>query len=108
MARGEVSTFNSQLLLSGRPSLDVKSYQKEGGALYSTGSKNNELCNATIQSLRRFVGALLQLTVVGCLLDEVQNGLREGRVGDGPSWVEVLVESLTIRKIAYRQRFDRP
>ncbi len=88
MARGEVSTSKSQLLLSGRPSLDVKSYQKEGGALYSTGSKDDELCNATIQSLRRFVGTLFQLTIVGCLLDEVENGLREGRVGDGPSWWE--------------------
>ena len=36
---------------------------------------------------RTFVRALFQLSVVGGLLDEIEDGLRQGLVGDGPCCV---------------------
>lgn len=50
-------------------------------------SEDDNLTDAAVEGLGRFVGALLQLAVVRGLLDEVQNLLREGCVGDGPGGV---------------------
>lgn len=47
-------------------------------------SQNHNLADAAVQRLGGFVGAFFQLAVVRGLLDEVENLLREGLVGDGP------------------------
>lgn len=50
------------------------------------GSHNDELGDTTVEGLGGLVGTLLELAVVGGLLDEVEDGLGEGRVGEGESW----------------------
>lgn len=49
---------------------------EENGERRSVGSENDDLTNTTIQGLRRFVCAFLELTVVGGLLNDVKDLLR--------------------------------
>jgi hypothetical protein len=48
------------------------------------GSEDGNLAGVAVQSLGDLVGALLGLTVVGGRLEEVEDLLREGRVGQRP------------------------
>ena len=57
---------------------------EEDGQRRGVGGQDDDFRNATVESLGRFVGTLLQLAVVRGLLDEVEDFLREGLVGDGP------------------------
>lgn len=52
--------------------------------LTGVGSKDDDLRDTTVESFGGLVGALLQLAVVGGLLDEVEDFLAEGLVGLGP------------------------
>lgn len=54
--------------------------EAEGGR---TGSQDDKLANTTVQRLCCLVGTLLQLVVVRCLLDEVEDLVRELGVGEG-------------------------
>lgn len=47
-----------------------------------------------------FVGALFQLAVMRSLLDEIEEGLGEGFVGEGPCYIVFLV-SLSARFVRY-------
>jgi hypothetical protein len=46
--------------------------------------KHDELGNTTVERLGSFVGTLLQLPVVGSLLDEVEDFLAKSCIGLGP------------------------
>ena len=48
------------------------------------GGEDNDLRDTTVEGLGGLVGALLQLAVVGSLLDEVKDFLRKSLVGLGP------------------------
>jgi hypothetical protein len=48
---------------------------EENGERGSISCKDDNFADTTVQGLGGFVGALLQLTVVGCLLDNVENFL---------------------------------
>lgn len=56
-------------------------------------SEHDELRRSTIQGLCGLVRAFLDLAVVSCLLDEVEDVLGQGLVGDGPGCVEMSVMS---------------
>lgn len=45
------------------------------------GSEDDDLGDTTVQRLGRLVGSLLQLAVVGGLLDKIEDLLGEGPVG---------------------------
>lgn len=47
-------------------------------------SQDDNLTDTSVQRLGRLVGAFLKLSVVRGLLDEVENFLRQGLVGDRP------------------------
>jgi hypothetical protein len=59
---------------------------EQDGERGRVGGQDDELRDAAVERLGRLVGALLQLAVVGGLLDDVEDLLREGRVCDGPGW----------------------
>jgi hypothetical protein len=59
---------------------------QQDGEGRGVGGEDDDLGDAAVESLGRLVGALLQLAVVGCLLDDVEDLLGEGGVGDGPGW----------------------
>lgn len=59
---------------------------EEDGERGGVGREDDDLGDTTVEGLGRLVGTLLQLTVVAGLLDNVEDLLGEGRVGDGPSW----------------------
>ena len=48
------------------------------------GGEDDDLRDTTVEGLGGLVGALLQLAVVGSLLDEVEDFLRKSLVGLGP------------------------
>jgi hypothetical protein len=50
----------------------------------SVSCEHDELGDTAVEGLGRLVGTLLQLPVVGSLLDEVENLLAESGVGLGP------------------------
>lgn len=52
----------------------------------SISGQDDELGDTSVQGLGSLVGAFFQLTVVGGLLDDIQDLLSESGVGDGPSW----------------------
>lgn len=52
--------------------------------LTGVGSKDDNLGDTTVEGLGSLVGTLLQLAVVGSLLDEVEDLLAESLVGLGP------------------------
>lgn len=77
-----------------------------------TGSKDDDLRGTTVQRLGGFVGTFLQLAVMRRLLDEIENGLRESLVGDGPGWkhhsVSHGVTTLKMNEMeTYRRWFDQ-
>jgi len=49
----------------------------------SVGGEHNEFADTTIEGLGGFIGSLLQLAVVGRLLNDVENLLRQGVIGEG-------------------------
>lgn len=55
----------------------------QGGGI---GGQNDDLGGSAVQGLGGLVGTLLQLAVVAGLLDEVEQGLGEALIGDGPGW----------------------
>lgn len=59
---------------------------EEDGERGGVGGEDDDLGDSAVERLGRLVGALLQLAVVAGLLDDVEDLLGEGRVGDGPSW----------------------
>lgn len=63
---------------------------QENGQRSSVGSEDDNLSNTTVEGLGGFVGTLLQLAVVGGLLDQVEDVLGQGGVGDGPGGGVVL------------------
>lgn len=64
---------------------------QEDGQRGGVGGKDNDLSGSSVQSLGGLVGTLLELTVVAGRLDEVQDLLGHGSIGDGPSGGLVLV-----------------
>lgn len=64
--------------------------QKNGERSGISGEHHN-FSSSAVQGLGGLVGALLQLAVVGCRLDQVQNFLAHRRISDGPSGRVVLV-----------------
>ena len=48
------------------------------------GGEDDDLGDSSVQYLDSFVGALFELAVVRGLLDDVEDFLGEGGVGDGP------------------------
>ena len=57
---------------------------KQDSERRSIGGQNDDFGNTSVERLCSFVGALFQLAVVRGLLDEVEDFLGEGCVGDGP------------------------
>lgn len=57
---------------------------EEDGQWGGVGGEDDNLGDTTVKSLGRLVGTLLQLAVVGGLLDDVEDLLGEGRIGDWP------------------------
>ena len=55
------------------------------------GGKDDELGDSAVEGLGGLVGTLLQLAVVGGLLDDVEDLLGEGGVGDWPRGSRVLL-----------------
>lgn len=49
-------------------------------------SEDDDFRGSAVESLGRFVGAFLQLLVVRSLLDDIEDVLGEGFVGDGPGY----------------------
>lgn len=48
-------------------------------------SKNDKLSSTAIQGFGGLISSLLELTVMGSLLDKVEDVLSKSLVGDGPS-----------------------
>ena len=63
---------------------------QQNGQRSGIGSEDDNLGNTTVEGLGGFVGTLLQLAVVGGLLDQVEDVLGQGGVGDGPGGGVVL------------------
>jgi hypothetical protein len=63
---------------------------QQNGQRSSVGSEDDNLSNTTVEGLGGLVGTLLQLTVVGGLLDQIEDVLGQGGVGDGPGGGVVL------------------
>jgi hypothetical protein len=57
---------------------------QDDGQGRGVGGEDDELRGSAVERLGCLVGALLQLAVVAGLLDEVEELLGEGFVGDGP------------------------
>ena len=57
---------------------------EEDGEGSGVGCEDNDLGDSAVESLGRLVRTFLQLAVMAGLLDNVEDLLREGRVGDGP------------------------
>lgn len=57
---------------------------EQDGQRSGVGSEDDDLGDTTVEGLGGLVGSLLQLAVVRGLLDEIENLLGEGLVGDGP------------------------
>lgn len=57
---------------------------QQDGEGRGVGGQDDDLGDAAVERLGRLVGALLQLAVMGGLLDDVEDLLGEGGVGDGP------------------------
>jgi hypothetical protein len=57
---------------------------QDDGEGRGVGGEDDELGGSAVKRLGSLVGALLQLAVVAGLLDEVEELLGEGFVGDGP------------------------
>lgn len=65
----------------------------QDGQRGGVGGQDDDLGDTSIEGLGGLVGALLQLTVVRCLLHEVEDFLGQGAVGDGPGGVCVVGHS---------------
>lgn len=63
---------------------------EENGKRSGVGGEDDDFGDTTVEGLGGLVGALLQLTVVGGLLDQIEDVLGEGGVGDGPGGGVVL------------------
>lgn len=57
---------------------------EENGQWGGVGGEDEDLRDTTVEGLGGLVGSLLQLAVVRSLLDQIQDGLGKGSVGDGP------------------------
>jgi hypothetical protein len=64
----------------------VEKDSKRGGV----GGEDDQLADTTVEGLGGLVGTLLQLPVVGRLLNEIKNLLRQSLVGLGPCGAVVL------------------
>lgn len=67
-------------------------------------SEDDDLGCSTVQSFRGLVRAFLQLLVVRSLLDDIEDVLGEGFVGDGPGYFLKVSFRLAIQK---RQRTQK-
>lgn len=67
---------------------------EEDGKRSGVGGEHDNLGGSTVESLGGLVGTLLELAVVGSRLDQVQDLLRHGGVGDGPRGGLVLVRHI--------------
>ena len=63
---------------------------EEDGKRSGVGGEDDDFGDTTVEGLGGLVGALLQLTVVGGLLDQIEDVLGQGGVGDGPGGGVVL------------------
>ena len=59
---------------------------QEDGEGRGVGGEDDDLGDAAVERLGGLVGTLLQLLVVRCLLDDVEDLLAESCVGRGPGW----------------------
>ena len=66
------------------------------------GCHNDKLGNTTVERLGDLVGTLLQLLVVGCLLDQIHDRVGESGIGKGPGFIGFGLQ--TTIKIATRQK----
>lgn len=57
---------------------------EEDGQWSGVGGEDDDLGDSAVKGLGSLVGTLLQLAVVGGLLDDIEDLLGEGRVGDWP------------------------
>lgn len=64
---------------------------QEDGKRSGVGGEHDNLGGSTVESFGSLVGTLLELAVVGSRLDQIQDLLRHGGVGDGPRGGLVLV-----------------
>ena len=63
---------------------------QQNGQRSGISSEDDNLGDTTVEGLGGLVGTLLQLAVVGGLLDQVEDVLGQGGVGDGPGGGVVL------------------
>lgn len=80
---------------------------EEDGERGGVSGEDDDLGDTAVERLGRLVGALLQLTVVAGLLDDVEDLLGEGRVGNGPGWEEIS-DSARDEKVGYRGNLPAP
>ncbi len=88
---------------------------EEDGQWSGVGSEDDDLGDTAVEGLGGLVGTLLQLAVVGSLLDDVEDLLGEVGVGDWPGW-GMLVDApatqqvgieLTGTRVLLVRHFDR-
>lgn len=81
---------------------------EEDGERGGVGGEDDDLGDTTVEGLGRLVGTFLQLTVVAGLLDDVEDLLGEGRVGNGPGWEWMLESARDDEKVGYRGNLPAP
>ena len=60
---------------------------------FSIGRHDDEFRDTTVKGLGGFVGTLLGLLVVGCLLDKIQKGDGQVSIGEGEGFFRHLFDS---------------
>jgi hypothetical protein len=58
---------------------------EKDGERSGVGCEDDDLTDSAVEGLGSFVGAFLELAVMGGLLDNIKNLLSESCVGNGPS-----------------------
>lgn len=83
---------------------------EEDGQWSGVGSEDDDLGDSAVEGLGGLVGALLQLAVVGCLLDDIEDLLGKGRIGDWPCWekVSIRLEAAMNWNATYRHQSSAP
>lgn len=64
---------------------------QEDGERCGVSGQDDDFRSAAVEGLGCFVGSLLQLPVVAGLLDEVEDGLRQSLIREGPCWISLSI-----------------